>query len=655
MTLDLLIPLARADVAPPPAGGGPVEQLLFATVVAVILFGGITFLALGYRRGRSQWLGKAGEFATARTGMPGWAALPLGVLAFSLVLAVLGLYWDIGIHIQNGRDKGPLSSAAHYPIMFGLFGALSAGILAMVMPKPETRPSPWAVRVSEGWYAPVGGVLIVVSTAFGLVGFPLDDYWHRLFGQDVTLWGPTHALMLTGAGLCLVGASVLLTEGTWAARHANEGSGQRLKMIPDKWRRVAAAGGLLIALSIYQGEFDYGVAQFQMLFHPLMLMVAAGVALTFARMTAGKGGALMAALFFIVVRGALTLIVHFGIDMPVAHFPIYIASAIAVELVGLAMAKKIVTKPIQFGLACGVAVGTLGLAGAWLWSELWMPYPWTSALLPEGVIVGLLAAISGGAIGGWMANSVMLRARPIGALRFAPLVGFFVIAAFVAYSLHQSKPTGLTVTMTNVPMKNPPAGEQWVKSNIKLNTTRFDKDQKWAVALAWQGNGYPDWHGKGFFFEKLNKIGPGEYETASWMPVFGSFKSIVRFHSGNSLMGAAIFQPQDSALPDHRGKETPALGADKTQTFTVTRALQPDREVLQREATFDGGWLSTVGYLFLLAVALTLLATMAWGIQRISRPLTDEQKSGRGLPEPTFGGGSSKGRSPQPSATPRLT
>ena len=30
-------------------------------------------------------------------------------------------------------------------------------------------------------------------------GFPLDDVWHRLFGQDVTLWGPTHLMLIGGA------------------------------------------------------------------------------------------------------------------------------------------------------------------------------------------------------------------------------------------------------------------------------------------------------------------------------------------------------------------------------------------------------------------------------------------------------------------------
>lgn len=635
----VLIPhiFARADAAAPSAGGGPIEQLIFATVVAGIMFGGLTFLALGYRRGRSRWLEKAADFASQRTGLPGWAALPLGVLAVSLLLAVFGLYWDIGLHIQNGRDKGPLSSAAHYPIMFGLFGALSAGILAMVLPKPGTKPSPWAVRVADGWYASVGGILIVVSTAFGLIGFPLDDYWHRLFGQDVTLWGPTHMLMLTGAGLCLVGASVLLTEGTWAARRSSKSeSATGIAFVPNKLRRVAAAGGLLMALSIYQGEFDFGVAQFQMVLHPLMLMVAAGVALTFARISAGKGGAILAVLFFLIVRGGLTLVVHYGIGMPVAHFPIYLGAAIAVELVGLAMARSIVTRPIQFGLACGLAVGTLGLAGAWLWTQVWIPYPWTSALLPEGVIVGLIAALAGGVIGAWMGNALMLRPRPTGGLRFAPIVGMLAIVVMIGYGLHQTTPSGLTATLTNTVVQTDKPGK-WVNTTVKLNTDRFDKDQKWAVALAWQG--------KGFFFRKLERIGPGEYRTDEPLPVYGTWKSIVRFHAGNTLMGAPIFQPKDSGIP---AAEVPALPQ-------VTRALQADRVVLQREYKFEQGWLQMVGYLFVLAVALTLLGLLAWGIQRISNPLTEEQQSGRGLDEPSFGelrGGSGPRA---PAATPQAT
>ena len=34
-------------------------------------------------------------------------------------------------------------------------------------------------------------------TALG--GFPLDDLWHAHYGVDVTMWSPTHLLMILGA------------------------------------------------------------------------------------------------------------------------------------------------------------------------------------------------------------------------------------------------------------------------------------------------------------------------------------------------------------------------------------------------------------------------------------------------------------------------
>ena len=45
-----------------------------------------------------------------------------------------------------------------------------------------------------------------------MIGFPLDDVWHRLFGQDVTLWGPTHLMLIGGAGLSTAGIILLHRE-----------------------------------------------------------------------------------------------------------------------------------------------------------------------------------------------------------------------------------------------------------------------------------------------------------------------------------------------------------------------------------------------------------------------------------------------------------
>ena len=54
---------------------------------------------------------------------------------------------------------------------------------------------------------------MLAASAFALIGFPLDDVWHRIFGQDVTLWGPTHLMLIGGAGLTLIGSSILIIEG----------------------------------------------------------------------------------------------------------------------------------------------------------------------------------------------------------------------------------------------------------------------------------------------------------------------------------------------------------------------------------------------------------------------------------------------------------
>src|SRR5207253_3019924 len=76
----------------------------------------------------------------------------------------------------------------------------------------DRRRVPTALRLTDDWHAPLGGVMIFVVGAFALLGFPLDDVWHTLFGQDVTLWGPTHILMVGGASLSTLGMWVLLVE-----------------------------------------------------------------------------------------------------------------------------------------------------------------------------------------------------------------------------------------------------------------------------------------------------------------------------------------------------------------------------------------------------------------------------------------------------------
>ncbi len=293
----------------------------------------VYWLISTHRRGRNQLLDRAGRFAQRVSGLPAWAALPTGLGGGALLVALLGMYWDISFHIDNGRDPGPLANPAHYLILIGLYGIFTAGVLAMALPRAGERPGPAAVRLTGDWYAPVGGLLMAACGAYALIGFPLDDVWHRLFGQDVTLWGPTHLMLIGGAGMTLIGQAVLLAEGvsarTAAGRTSVRGPGAIIAV-----RRVALMGGLLIGLSTFQGEFDFGVPQFRMVLHPLLIALAAGVALVGGRLWAGPGGALGTAGFFLVVRGIVSLIVGgvFGKTMPA--LALYVGEALCVELAG---------------------------------------------------------------------------------------------------------------------------------------------------------------------------------------------------------------------------------------------------------------------------------------------------------------------------------
>src|SRR5918997_4288151 len=246
--------LAAADAAANPAGGAALDQVAIATGGATLAIAGLLWLIARSRAGKARRFDSLVAFSERMSGLPGWAAVPTAVAAGALVTALLGMYWDIALHVDQGRDEGPLANPAHYLILVGLFGVFAAGVLAMAMPR-ET-PGSASITVGPGWQAPIGGVLMAACGAFALTGFPLDDVWHRLFGQGLTLRGPTHLMLIGGAGMTLIGQAILLREGLQAREEA--GDVQALPLV-TKLRRIGIAGGLLIGASTFQAEFDFGV------------------------------------------------------------------------------------------------------------------------------------------------------------------------------------------------------------------------------------------------------------------------------------------------------------------------------------------------------------------------------------------------------------
>jgi len=600
--------MAPNEVAP--AGGAEIAEVLIATGGATIATLILLWFGWRHRSGRSQVLRRIAELVARDSGLAAWAALPSLIAAGSLLVALLGMYWDISLHIDDGRDAGPLANPAHYLILFGLYGIFAAGFLAIVL--PEGRPSRSAVRIGRNWHAPLGGVAMMASSAFALIGFPLDDVWHRIFGQDVTLWGPTHLMLIGGAGLTLIGSVILLVEG----RIAGDGSRSwRARLL--RGRRIFAFGGLLIGLSTFQAEFDFGVPQFNFLLEPIMLAFAAGVALTGARLWIGRGAALGAALFFIVARGGIALIVGPGFDETTPHFPLYLVEAGLVELAALFVSTR---RPYAFGAICGALIGTVGFAAEYAWSHLWMPFAWPQNLILDAWPPALIAAIGAGLIGAYVASALAGAERGAGIKRrdtpsrmpsiVPAAAGLVAIAAMVALNVGDSELTGVRGDVALTEISDGPG--RTAQATVTVDPpTAFD-DARWVNATAWQG-------GEQLHLEQLEETAPGVYETSEPLPIDGSWKALIRAHVGDALLGLPVFLPEDPAIP--------AEGVEATPAFQ--RSFVDETEILQRELKQGvSGRLAAIAYVVVGSIVVALLLLLGWVLRRLGG---ESEDPGRGV------------------------
>jgi hypothetical protein len=581
-----------------PAGGAATGEVILASSAALVLTVALLVFGLGHRTGRVKLLSKLSDFAERRSGLPGWVGVPSAIAAVSLLTAVVGMYWDIALHIDVGRDEGPLANPAHYFILAGLFGIFTAGFVAIVLPFGKQSAS--SVKIGEDWYAPLGGILVSAAAAFALLGFPLDDVWHRLFGQDVTLWGPTHLMLIGGASLTVLGMAVLLVEGQ-RAKQAEAAARDQAAGAEPNWvfllRRVALCGAFLLGLSTFQAEFDFGVPQFRFVFQPLLIMLAAGAGLVAVRVWAGRGAALGAALFFILIRGFLAILVGPLIGETTPHFPLYVVSALVVE--AIALKPGIVRRPFQFGLWTGVGIGTAGLASEWAWSHLWMPIPWPSTLLPEAIVFGLPAALAAALVGAWIGDRLALGAKAHDRrLDVAAALGAACLAVLIAVALYKPSVEDVRATVTLTDVQGPPNRE--VEALVRFTPRDAAEGNEWLTATAWQGGG--------FVVDRLAKVEQGVYRTTRPIPVHGSWKALLRMQRGNTLSGIPIFLPEDRGIP---AAEVPAPAS-------FTRTFQADHRILQREQKTAAAWLWGVAYAVVLLITVSLLALMAWALRRLS-------------------------------------
>ncbi len=591
--------LQAQDTAP--VGGAALDQVFGLSVAAGVVSLVLLWIAWAHRTHRIEWFQTLGEKLNARLGEPGWSAIATAFVASSLIVALLGFLWDVSLHAGRGRDEGPLANPAHYLILYGLFALFIAGMSAVVWPRDGVKPGIASVKITRQWYAPVAGIYIAACGLYALIGFPLDDVWHRLFGQDVTLWGPTHLMLIGGAGLSTAGIILLRREGEFSAEYQDRGGLARFLTYG------AAFGGLLIGLSVFQAEFDFGIAQFRMVFAPMMIAAAAGLTLVAARLFVGPGAALFAAAFFLGMRGLVSFIVGPVFGQADHVFPLYLGSALLVELLALTALRR---HYLAFGAVAGLLIGTVGSVVEKLWNDQVFQFAWTQDMWLEGLAMTVPVAIGSGLCGALFALGLQgrLPSRAVG--RTIVTASILVTSAAVANGLWATVPDDATATFETQEMSTPTGDVMTVTAT--LSDGLVEGDPTWVQITAWQGGG------EGVVTDNLKKVGDNTYESTIPIPVGGTWKTLLRVQDGRTLTAAPIYLAPDEAID--------------AEEFTVTDGepveFVPEIEILQRERDFSApAWLWGVANLVVLITSLAVLIGICVSVSRFSSRLREQAES----------------------------
>lgn len=547
----------------------------FGAVVAALMF--VRKRREGY--GPADLLRRAARGMEFVTKIPGWASVSVGMATFGLLVAGMGFYNDVAWHVRLGRDD-ELFTAPHTAIVFGLLFILSAGVHGIAIATVDRIPTRLRIgRVRVPWSM----IPMTLLGASAVAGFPLDDLWHRAYGIDVTMWSPTHLLMIVGASLSPIASWLALAEAG-------------VKPSDGRWARgvhVAVASLVLLGLSSVQGEFAFGVPQFQQLYHPILVMLAGGLALVAARVALGPWWTLVVAgVGYLFSTGD-----RFGRagDDVSRLAAVYLVSAVAVELVGWLAGTS---RRLRFALVAGAAVGTIGLAGEWWWNQGAFQ-PWTTALLPDavvlGVVVGLAAAVVGTALGSAVRRE---RSGPGGAVL---VLAGVVLVIGLAWPLPRR--TGdvraevvLATTAESAPVV---VGVAWI--GVRLDPVDAAQGARWFQAIAWQGGG--------FVAADMVERAPGTYVSEVPVPVSGDWKTLVRLHRGAELMAVPVWLPAD---PEIGAPEIPAVDRDV--------AFEGEERYLLREQHPGPGWLAPAIYALFGAIALAWVTMFVLAARSIALP-----------------------------------
>jgi len=347
---------------------------------------------------------------------------------------------------------------------------------------------------------------------------------------------------------------------------------------------------------VFQAEFDFGVPQFRLVLQPFLIAAAAAFSLVVARLWIGRGAAVAAVVFYLLVRGGVSVVVGPVLGELWAAVPLYLAEALLVELAALKLARR----PLLLGVVSGALIGTVGYAAEHAWTQVAFRLPWTSDIVVEGVAMATVAGVAAGLLGGLLVRG--LRRDLPDAIRPRLIFGaaLAAIAICAGNGVVATHPDDLHGTVAVAD-----AGDGEVDLEVTFDRDPVAGEPAWLTVTGWQGGRGSE----GLVVDHLEEERPGVWSTTRSVPAEGSWKTMVRLHDGRSLTAMPIYLPEDTALDE---PEVPVEDG--------TRPFDEEKLLLQRELSDDvPGWLWLAAGSVVLLCSLALVLGLGWGVSRFAR------------------------------------
>ncbi|MBW8711139.1 MAG: hypothetical protein JF631_08810, partial [Mycobacterium sp.] len=257
----------------------------------------------------------------------------------------------------------------------------------------------------------------------------------------------------------------------------------------------------------------------------------------------------------------------------------------------------------------GLGVSTVGLWLESLWVDAVYHYPWPTSIWPEALAMAIPVAILTGACGALFGMVLTSQPLPSRAISIDLVVlTVLVVGGATANGLRYDVPPNVTATVALTDVPGTASGQRMVNADVQINPPNFVSDNpNWVSILGWQGHLQNQ---RGQVVDNLEKVGPGHYRTTTPVPVWGTWKTLLRLHDGNTLTAAPIYLAGD-----------PGIGAPEVPAqASFTRPFVAEITILQRERNPDTPTvLWTIGGLVVLFCTLVLIGGLSWGAGRINR------------------------------------